>query len=230
MTLPRIGVLGGMGPAATILLQQRIMDAVPVQDDDGHFPLLIDMNPQIPSRIDFLLHNKGANPGPVLARMARGLQACHVDAIVMPCNTAHYFSNDIAKAVDVPFLNMVDMTARAIAQVVSENAAIGILASPATERIGLFKTALAQYGLTATYPTNSDAMLACISAIKADGPTGKQVAVVQSAVRTLQDEGVEAIIVGCSEFSLISRDLTPTVPLIDALDVLTNAILQLGKA
>ena len=95
MKAPRVGVLGGMGPAATILMQQRLIDAVTVSGDNGHIPLLVDMNPQVPSRIDYLLHDSGVSPGPVLSRMARNLEAGGVDVLAMPCCTAHYFADQI---------------------------------------------------------------------------------------------------------------------------------------
>lgn len=227
MTLPRIGVLGGMGPAATILLQQRILDAVPVSRDDDHIPLLIDMNPQVPSRIEYLIHNRGTNPGPVLGKMAQGLAASGVDALAMPCCTAHHFAPDIEAATDVPFLNMVKLTAQHMAQRLPKNGWVGILASPATERVGLFKDALEPRGLVALYPKDAEKMLAAIEAIKANGPSDGDIAIVQSAMNELVDEGVDGFIVGCSEFSLISRDIASSVPVVDALDVLTDAITDL---
>ena len=67
-----VGILGGMGPEATILLMQRIMAAVPARDDSDHVPLIVHQNPQVPSRIAALIEGTGTDPGPVLAGMARG--------------------------------------------------------------------------------------------------------------------------------------------------------------
>ena len=44
----KIGVLGGMGPEATILFQRRLVKVVPAKEDQDHIPLLIDMNTQVP--------------------------------------------------------------------------------------------------------------------------------------------------------------------------------------
>jgi aspartate racemase len=159
--------------------------------------------------------------------MARGLQASQVDAIVMPCNTAHHFADDITAAIDIPFLNMVQLTSGDVAKKVPPRASVGILASPATQRIGLFQSALAQHGLTAVYPQNADAMLDVITTIKTAGPGPAQIATLQNEMDKLCREGVDAFIVGCSEFSLITQSLTATVPIIDALDVLTTAIINL---
>lgn len=226
--LPRIGVLGGMGPAATILLQQRILDAVPVTNDADHIPLLIDMNSQVPSRIDFLIHGRGENPGPVLAQMASRLEANQVDAIVMPCCTAHHFASNITAAVSIPFLNAVILTARAAARHVGKGGKIGILASPATDKIGLFKAALADVDLEPLYPQDAGLVLEAIETIKASGPRDDVIARVQSILEELVSEGAGAMIIGCTEFSLIARQLTATIPMIDAIDELTSEIVALA--
>ncbi|MCW1950783.1 MAG: amino acid racemase [Octadecabacter sp.] len=226
---PRIGILGGMGPAATILLQQRILDAVPVKGDSDHIPLLIDMNPQVPSRIDYLIHHEGRNPGPVLAEMAKGLEARGADALVMPCNTAHHFASYIEDATSVPFLNMVELSAAELAKHAPKRGRVGVLASPATETVGLFHSAFQAAGLTASYPENSAQMLHAIEDIKANGPSEQNISVVQATMENLCRDGVDAFLVGCSEFSLVARELTSSVPIIDALDVLTDAIRQFHR-
>src|SRR5690606_39135970 len=102
----RVGILGGMGPEATVLLMQKLIAAVPARDDADHIPLLVDQNPQIPSRISFLFEGQGQDPGPVIASMASRLQSHGAEAIAMPCNTAHHFAPLIRDAVTVPFLDM----------------------------------------------------------------------------------------------------------------------------
>ena len=229
MSLPRIGVLGGMGPAATILLQQRILDAVEVETDRGHLPLLIDMNTQVPSRIDYLIYGHGESPGPVLARMAQGLESNGVDIIVMPCCTAHHFAEEIGQSVSIPFLNMVQLAVCDSARLVSPGGSVGVLASPATMKINLFEKELQQYDLKVRYPEDMDAMLVAIKAIKKSGPGAVVVDSVQSAIRELEDAGAGAIIVGCSEFSLISGQLESAVPMVDAVDVLTTSVIRWQK-
>ncbi|MEH6740448.1 MAG: aspartate/glutamate racemase family protein, partial [Sulfitobacter sp.] len=88
-----IGVLGGMGPEATILLQRKVLDAVLARDDSDHIPLVIDMNPRVPSRIAHLLEGTGEDPGPILAAMAERLQNAGCAALAMPCNTAHHYAD-----------------------------------------------------------------------------------------------------------------------------------------
>ena len=105
-----LGILGGMGPQATILLMQKVLEAVPAEDDADHIPLIVDQNPQVPSRIRHLIEGTGDDPAPVLADMARRLVAGGATALAMPCNTAHHYLPAIRSAVRVPFLDMVELS------------------------------------------------------------------------------------------------------------------------
>lgn len=146
VTRKPIGILGGMGPEATILLQQKLMAALPnAKGDEDHIPLLIDMNPQVPSRIDHLINGKGADPAPVLSEMARRLEGAGAAALAMPCNTAHHYAGAIKDAVGIPFLNMVDLSAAYVAGLKDAGAFVGMLASPAVRLTHLFDKALAAY-------------------------------------------------------------------------------------
>ena len=224
--LRRIGVLGGMGPQATVSLMQRIQAATPASDDADHAPLLVDMNPQVPSRIRHLIDRTGTDPGPVLADMAVRLQTAGAEALIMPCNTAHHYADHITNRVSIPFLNMPVMACDTLAGLVPNGAKIGILASPATNRTGLFQALLAERGLHAIWPDDQDAMLAAIQRIKVTGPTVEDVDALQHATTEMTDRGAAAILIGCTEFSLVTADLSATIPIIDALDVLVKATLQ----
>src|ERR1700679_257808 len=109
-----VGVIGGMGPEATVDFLRRIVAATPARDDADHIHVLVDNNPQIPSRIAALIDGHGEDPAPVLCAMARGLEKQGADFLVMPCNTAHYYLQRIARAVNIPVL---DMIALSIAQI-----------------------------------------------------------------------------------------------------------------
>lgn len=224
MTRRVVGILGGMGPEATILLQQRVLGAVTARDDGDHLPLLIDMNPQVPSRIDHLIHQKGPNPGPTLAAMARRLEQAGASALGMPCNTAHHYAPYIRKAVSIPFLSMVDLSVAHAAQKLGTGQAIGFLASPAVRMAGVFDAALDRAGFTALWPDDGDRMLAAIQVIKAKGPVPEAVETLIAAAGELADKGAAMLFVACSEFSLIADHLPDRVPVLDTVDVLAGAI------
>lgn len=105
-----VGILGGMGPEATVELMRRVIAATPARDDADHVPLIVDQNPAVPSRIAHLIEGTGTDPGPVLAAMARRLEIAGAEALAMPCNTAHHYLPRIREAVTIPLLDMVDLS------------------------------------------------------------------------------------------------------------------------
>lgn len=215
-----VGILGGMGPEATILLQHRLLAVVDAQDDADHLPLLIDMNPQVPSRIAHLIERTGPDPSPVLAEMAQRLQAAGATALAMPCNTAHHYAPVITRAVDIPLLNMVNLSVGRA----EPGARVGVLGSPALRLAGVFDEPMARSGVTALWPSDMDALLQTIRAIKRHGATPDAHATLTTAIDDLTRQGADLILIACSEFSLLTPDLTRSVPLLDTVDVLAEAI------
>ena len=141
------GILGGMGPEATVDLMRRIIAHTDARDDADHVRCIVDNNPKVPSRIKALLEGGGVSPGPCLADMARRLEAWGADFLCMACNTAHNYYGEVRAAVGIPVLNMVELTARAASELAPGGAA-GILASPAVRLTGLYEGPCAALGLT----------------------------------------------------------------------------------
>lgn len=224
--LRRIGILGGMGPQATVLLMHRIIDAVQAEDDIDHIPLIVDSNTQVPSRIRALIEGTGENPGPVLADMARRLQTAGAEALAMPCNTAHHYAPDITGASDLPFLDMIALSADAAARAARPGGKIGILASPAVRTIGIFDRALASRGLVAAYAPDQDALLAAIRSIKKSGDTPAARESLTAASAALRDGGAAVQLVACTEFSIVADAVAEGVTAIDTLEVLVSEIVR----
>ena len=220
----RVGILGGMGPQATILLMQKLLDAVQARDDADHIPLIVDQNPQVPSRIAHLLNGSRDDPGPVLADMARRLVAGGATALAMPCNTAHHYAGAIRAAVSVPFLDMVTLSVTHAATLAAPGATLGILASPAVRKVGLFDERLAAVGLKALYAADEGAMLTAIRQIKTEGPQPAARATLLSASHALAARGATVQMIACTEFSLIPDAVSPKVTAFDTLDLLVQAI------
>jgi len=218
-----------MGPEATILLQRKLLESVPARDDGDHVPLLIDMNPQVPSRITHLIEGTGKDPGPVLAAMARRLHVAGAVALAMPCNTAHHYAGAISGAVDIPLLNMVELAADHAAETLGSGGCVGILASPAIRRTRLFSKALEARGLKALWPRNEDPMLDAIRAIKADGPCTTARDVLLSASVELASAGAGLQFIACSEFSIIADSVAPDIRVVDTIDLLASAIVAFSR-
>lgn len=224
-----VGVLGGMGPEATVLLQQRLIAAIPATDDADHVPLLVDMNPQVPSRLSWILEGQGDDPGLALAAMAQRLEAAGAEALAMPCNTAHHFAPQIKASVSIPFLHMVNETCTRAADIVGRGGKVGVLASPAAEQIELFVNAFAPLNVTPVVPEDRAAMLAAIRRIKSVGPTAADRDLLRAAAEECRDAGGGCLLVGCSEFSLIADAAQIGLPVLDSLDVQVEQIVAFAK-
>ena len=221
-----VGILGGMGPQATVLLMQKVIAATPARDDADHIPLIVDQNPQVPSRIRHLIEGSGEDPGPVLATMAHKLQAAGALALAMPCNTAHHYASAIRAAVTVPLIDMVALSVAHALTLAGSGGTVGILASPAVRRIGLFDRAFADAGLTAVYAPDEEAMLATIRLIKSQGATNEARATLAAASSDLLARGARVQMIACTEFSLIAGDVDPGARAFDSLDQLVGGILD----
>ena len=199
-----------MGPEATILLMQKVFHAVDADDDAGHVPLIVHQNPQVPSRIAALIEGHGEDPAPVLRNMAEGLLAAGAEGLAMPCNTAHHYAEAVSSS-GLPFLNMVEATSARL------SGRVGMLASPAVRRVGVFDAAFAARGLTPVW-AEEDALLALIQAVKAGGGEAGELRRIAESF-----EGCDHLLVACTELSLMT-DVLDGLPWLDSLDVLTDEI------
>ena len=223
----RVGVLGGMGPEATVLFMQRVIGRTEVTDDQDHVPLLVDNNPQVPSRVKAIVDGTGADPGPVLAAMARRLEAAGAEALAMPCNTAHHFAPEIRGAVCIPFLDMVALSARRLAEAGVRR--VGILASPAIRITGVFERPLAEHGVAPLYDRGEEDALAAIRAVKVRDyePARRTLA---TAAAAFERAGADALLVACTEFSILTEAARNVLPLVDTIDVLAEEVVAFSCA
>ncbi len=219
----RVGILGGMGPEATVLLMQRVIGAVSAQDDADHIPLIVHQNPAVPSRIRHLVERTGPDPGPVLAAMARDLASAGAEALAMPCNTAHAYANAVRGAVALPFLDMVAATAATL----PAGARVGMLASPAVRMAGVFGAGFAARGIVPVWPEDEGAALALIRRVKA-GDVGAA-ACAELGRQADGFAGVDRLLVACTEMSLLTAGLGGR-GFTDSLDCLVAEIVRFAGA
>lgn len=224
-----VGILGGMGPEATVLLMSRIIAMTPANDDADHVPLLVDHNPQVPSRIKALIEGDGEDPGPVLAGMARRLTGLGAEALAMPCNTAHVYLPAIRAASPLPFLDMIDLTAAELAGAELPARRVGMLASPAVRQVGLFERAFAARGLTPIFPERQADLLTAIRALKRDASSAEAKAIQMQIAEDLLAAGADVLLIACTELSLIHDAVPAGARVVDALDVLAAAITTFSR-
>lgn len=223
-----VGVIGGMGPEATVDLMRRIIAATPAEDDADHIHVIADNNPKVPSRIKALIEGGGEDPAPTLIEMARRLETAGADFLVMPCNTAHHYLPAIADAVDVPVFDMVTLAAERLAAMTPKPEKVGMLASPAVRLVGLYSGRCAAVGLEAIFPESGEeaALLDVIRAVKADGPASADANAYSRVAAGLAGQGADALLIACTELTVLGPPAGIRIPVVDAVDVLVEAIVD----
>ncbi|MBZ0262497.1 MAG: amino acid racemase [Hyphomicrobiales bacterium] len=224
---PILGIIGGMGPEATVELMARIVKATPAGDDADHLHMIVDNNPKIPSRIAALIDGTGESPAPELVRMARGLQAAGATFLAMPCNTAHSYAQDISAAVSIPLLNMVDRTADRIAHRYRH---VGLLASTAVVRLRLYHRALGDRGMVVLESHVQDEVMEIIKAVKRGKLDEKVRHSFSGAAHALALRGADVLLVACTELSLLADAIDMPVPTVDSLDILRDSVVEYAQA
>ena len=229
-THPVVGVIGGMGPEATLALMQRVVRSTPATDDADHIHLIIDNNPKVPSRIAALVEGHGKNPAPVLATMAERLEIAGADVLAIPCNTAHTYLDEIRSAVAIPVMDMIGMTAKRISSMPFETGRVGIIASTAVLNTGLYDAAFKTCSLELVYPERQAAVMSLIGKVKTAAVSTKDLDCYQQIVRSLANAGANFVLVACTDLSVITDSSIDTnVPVIDALDVLVDEIISFAQ-
>jgi aspartate racemase len=217
-----VGILGGMGPEATLDLLRRVLAKTPANDDQDHIHLIVESNPKIPSRIAHLIEGTGADPTPELIRIAANLQRAGAEALAIPCNTAHAYAHSIRRAVSIPLLDMVQLSVDQIAGS-RRTARVGLLASSATLATELYAKAFAAYGIAVVHPEAQEDVMSLIKAVKR-GETGLRTQVALGRIALDLARQSDVLLIGCSELSVIAAGVT--VPFVDSLDVQAQAIVN----
>lgn len=201
MTKKTIGILGGMGPLATVDLFRKITVHTDAKSDQEHPRVVIDSNTDIADRTEALLHG-GADPTPEMIRSAQHLERIGADVLIMPCNTAHCFYDAVAASVSVPMLHMITLTCDALRARGVRRA--GLLATDGTVQTGIYQRAFADSGIALLTPPS--AAQAAVMDIIYDGVKSGDLAYDTAAFRRacegLLSRGAETLILGCTELPL----------------------------
>lgn len=210
--LPRIGVLGGMGPLATADFMAKLVYATPVKHDQDHYPVSVDSTPQIPDRVA-ALEGRGCDPLAALLAAARRLQASGCDLIAMPCNTAHLWHARLAARISLPLMHIVEAVDAELGAVRK----VGLLGTTSTLEHGLYQRhpGADRHWVLPDAGEMRDLVMPGIAAVKA-GDMVAAARLLRSAARKLASSGAEAIVLACTEIPLVlSADDMP-VRMVDA--------------
>lgn len=228
MNWPVLGIVGGVGPLATACFMESIIRKTPARVDQDHMPIIVVSDPQIPDRTSHILDHSAPNPQPEMERVARRLQNAGADYLAIACNTAHYYYAGVSRAVGIPVLNIMEETSGRLASCLNPGATVGLLATEGTVESGVFQECLGSRGMHAMAPDEDDrrkVMSLIYDGVKAGGPyDGSEL--VQLGER-LMERGCDAVIVGCTELSVIYRDLEERPSwFFDSLDILADRCVE----
>lgn len=226
---PIIGILGGMGPAATADFYAKIVRATPALRDQDHPQAVIWSDPSIPDRTT-ALRGTGPHPGPKLMEGARKLEGAGATLIAVPCNTAHAFLAEIQAAVDIPVLNMVEEARDLVLECgLAPGGVVALLATEGTLRARLYQHVFARTGIDVLLPDAADQLLVneAIALVKADANDPRAGVLLTGVVEGFERAGVRAIIAGCTELPIALGHVSGLeAEIIDPTEALATAVVR----
>ncbi len=228
-----IGILGGMGPEATIQLFHYIVKNTPAKKDQDHLPILINNLPQIPDRTQALLYG-GENPVPYLVQAGKTLQNAGADFIVIPCNTSHAFYSDLHSKLDIPILHMIEETTQYITNNYPKINKIGLLATTGTVHMKIYQKSLNKANIKVIIPSENVQKNMVMKAIygnfgiKAGFLTSYAEELLSKAAESLISQGTQAVIMGCTEIPLVLANQRENTLFLNPTEILAKKAVQLA--
>jgi len=218
-----LGILGGMGPEATVYFFGRIVEFTEADRDQDHIPIIIYNYPQIPDRTCAYL-GCGESPLKELINGVKKLESAGADIIAIPCNSAHLWFKEMQKNTNVEILNMIELAVKSF----KKGDKVGLLATTLTVKSGLYEIPLREKGVEVLLPEDQDFVMEQIRLIKA----GKIMEAKKNLLRVVDnliDRGATHVLAGCTEVPLALKNSDLRIPLIDPMDLLAKeCILRMG--
>jgi aspartate racemase len=216
-----VGVLGGMGPLATIDFMHKMLLATPADSDQEHVPVVVSSIPQVPDRTEAFC-GEGDSPAAAMISSAQRLVRAGAGLVVISCNTAHLWFEDVRVAIGLPMLHLVDAALEDAVNTSGPNPRIGLLATDATLASGLYinrAPVMSSAGSVQwVLPTAHEVIewvMPGIAAVKAGNlPQGRQLLLL--AAQALQRRGANCLILGCTEIPLVLDSSNAPLPVVDA--------------
>ena len=233
----KIGVVGGVGPAATVDFMNKVVTRTKAARDQDHIKMVVEQNPQIPDRTANLIGD-GDDPTIPLYSTCKRLEADGADAIAIPCNTAHAYVARIQKHLGVPIVNMLSETVAHIRAAHPDVRNVGLLATSGTVQSGVYQEIVEDAGLTLITPDaplQSRVMEAIYgeAGVKAGFTEGQCRDDLAAGIAHVRDKGAEVVILGCTELPLIApkqdeADRNRFPVLLDPTDILARKCVALA--
>ena len=200
-----IGVLGGMGPLATVDFLAKVIAATPATCDQQHVPMIVHQVPQIPDRSTAILEGNNAPLAPMLAGLER-LARAGAEVVAIPCNTAHHWYEPLTRLQRLPILHIAEATRQELQSGRPGGCRIAVLATRGTHRAGIYRSRLGEQFAQLAIDEPVQALVdEAIAAVKAGaGAAGSRAA--GEAVERLLASGADRLILACTELPVALRD------------------------
>ena len=227
-----IGILGGMGPEATVYLFRLIVELTAAAADQEHIPVIVYNNPKIPDRTAAILRG-GPSPLPYLIESAILLEKAGADFILVPCVTAHYFYKEMVKQVNIPILHLLEESLAYVKRELGNVRRIGLLATDGTIQTSLFQELFNKSGIEMVVPDGErqNLLMAALyqkEGIKAGYKERPKEMMLQVLGQLIRDK-VEAVMAGCTEIPLVLSQADMEIPFINPLRIIAReSILKAG--
>lgn len=225
MESKKLGVIGGLGPMATAVFLEMVVEMTDADVDQEHIEMLIHHCPQIPDRTSYILGNSSENPEIKMIEVEKELERQGAEMIVIPCVTSTYFWKELSGAVDIPVLNIVEELHKYFKQ--RNVRSVGLMATSGTVESGLFQKAFAGENCRLILPSKErqqDVMHLIYNNIKANKPVEMERFAAVS--EKLREQGAEVIILGCTELSVLHKNHEIGAGYLDAMQLMAKCAVE----
>ena len=225
-----VGILGGMGPAATVDFYDKLVRATPARTDQDHLRVVMWADPTVPDRLA-AVRGAGTDPSPWLTDGVRRLQEAGAELIVSPCNTVHAFLPAVMAGVGVEFVSIIDAAVEAV-DVTDQERKVGLVAADGAVESELYQRALLAAGREAVLPSPSEQaeLMRIIHAVKSGDHGQSERDALSVIFAALAARGAGSVIVGCTELSVVVDDVRTDLRVVDAAEELAGrAVIAAGR-
>ncbi len=218
------GIIGGMGPQATVDLFQKIVLNTKSDSDNNHIHILIDNNVDIPDRTKSILNNSDL-PLKYMSESAKKLESIGAEFLAMPCNTAHYFYDKLKETVNIPILNMIEETAKYLKSKGETN--LLLLATTGTIKTGIYQKIFSKFDLNIITPSDDfqeEVMSSIYDYVKKGVPYNKENIFKEHLDKALLND-IDSIILGCTELPILFSENNFDYKVVDPTIILAKSII-----
>ena len=227
--MEKLGIIGGLGPMATIYFMELVVKMTSAKVDKDHIPMIIYNYPDTPDRTEYILDNTKPNPLYEILDMGTNLLKQGAKHIAMPCITAHYFGRELNEKLGDSFINMIEETAKHLKAKGIDK--VGLMATDGTIKCKVFENTLNQYGIDVVIPSPEKQEMV-MDIIYNQVKAGKEVNIdeLYRVKSELKSKGAKVFILGCTELSVVKGNYPLDGEFLDVLEILAKKSVELCGA